>query len=80
MGYYLGVHRYALVAAITSVLRWVPSRNRRLLNMHRYWNRLVNAENERLTRLVFDQDYELFNSNWCSKIKSIMISIDLFKC
>jgi hypothetical protein len=72
--HYLGVHIFASVAAITGDISWVPSRysNRRWLNMLRYWNRLVNFENDRLTKLVFDHDYELSIDNWCSEIKSIM--------
>lgn len=75
--YYLGVHRFASVAATTGDIGWVPSRYRRWLNMLRYWNRLVNLEHDRLTKLVFDQDYDLCNDNWCSEIKSIMTSLDL---
>jgi hypothetical protein len=37
----------------------------------------VKLEHDRLTRLVFDHDYELCIDNWCSEIKSIMTSLDI---
>jgi hypothetical protein len=77
MRYYLGVHRYAPIAALSGDLGWVPSRYRRWLNMLRFWNRLINFDSDRITKLVFDQDYMLCNNNWCSEIKSIMTSLDL---
>ena len=57
MRFYLGVHRYAPIAAISGDLGWVPSQYRRRLNMLKLWNRLVNFNSDRITKLAFDQDY-----------------------
>ena len=44
--------------------------------MLRYWNRLITLKEDRLTKNVFNNDYAN-GGLWCSKIKSILESIDM---
>ena len=69
---YLGVHRFAPVLGLQGDLRWLSCRTRRKLNMVRYWNRLVNMDNTRITKRVFQWDYESNVNNWSSEINKIL--------
>ena len=75
--YYLGVHRFAPVAAISGDIGWLPSKYRRWLNMLRYWNRLVKLNDNRITKIIFKSDYEIGVNNWCSDIKAVMNILNL---
>jgi hypothetical protein len=75
--YFLGLHRFAPVAAITGDIGWLPSKFRRWINMLRYWNKLMNMDDQRLPKKVFTADYNICQSNWSNDIKQIMISLGL---
>ena len=57
--YFMGVLRFTPILAITGDIGWVVSTNRRWANVLRLWNRLVNMNETRLTRKVFDYDYSM---------------------
>ena len=78
--YYLGVHRFAPIAAITGDIGWLPAKYRRWLNMLRYWNRLVTLDDSRITKTVFEHDYEICENNWCNEVKCIMSTLNLVDC
>ncbi|VDH98618.1 Hypothetical predicted protein [Mytilus galloprovincialis] len=61
--YYLGVHRFAPILAIHGDIGWIPSQYRRWINMVRYWNRLIRFDNNRITKLAFNIDYDRCKSN-----------------
>ncbi len=44
--------------------------------MIRLWNRLINMDENRLTKRVFKWDYIIFK-NWCFEVKEIFFSIQL---
>ncbi|XP_060563130.1 uncharacterized protein LOC132722622 [Ruditapes philippinarum] len=75
--YYLGVHRFAPILAITGDIEWVPTNYRRWLNMLRMWNRLVSLDDNRITKQVFNVDYSHCQNNWCSEMKDIMSKIGM---
>ncbi|XP_053394824.1 uncharacterized protein LOC123524463 [Mercenaria mercenaria] len=75
--YFLGVHRFAPLIAINGDIGWLPSNYRRWLNMIRYWNRLINFDDHRLTKYVFKLDYTNGRSNWCSELKDVLIKLIL---
>ena len=77
MRYFLGVHRFAPTLAMTGDTGWIPSMYRRWTSMLRFWNRILNVDNDRLLRRVFETDYRLCNNNWCSEIKTIMSRLEL---
>ena len=45
--------------------------------MIRFWNRILNVENDRLLGRIFEEDYLLCNNNWCSEVRSIMSFLEL---
>ena len=57
MRFYLGVHRFAPIAGMQGDLGWINSRHRRYKCMIRYWNRLINMNDTRLTKHIFNYDY-----------------------
>ena len=57
---------------------WTISVHRRWLNIIRLWNRLVDMDDDRLTKKVFVYDFNKnTNSTWCSEVKSILEKIGL---
>ena len=57
---------------------WTISVHRRWLNIIRLWNRLVDMNDDRLTKKVFVYDFNKnTNSIWCSEVKSILEKIGL---
>jgi hypothetical protein len=75
--YYLGVHRFAPILAITGDISWIPTNYRRWLHMLRMWNRLVLLDDNRITKQVFNMDYIRCQNNWCSEVKDIMTKLGL---
>ena len=71
--YFLGVHRFTPILAIIGDMGWPLSTYRRWTNIVRLWNRLVEMNDERLTKKVFLYDYSQCNINsWCLEIKSFL--------
>ena len=70
--YFLGVHRFTPLLAINGEMGWTLCLHRRWANMCRLWNRLVNMDDNRLTKQVFDIDYRTSGKTWCSEIKSLL--------
>ena len=64
--YFLGVHRFAPKLGINGDVGWLPSKERRHINIIRYWNRLLDMDNRRLCKQVFQWDYNLCKNNWSS--------------
>ena len=73
---FLGVHQFAPISGILGDMGWLPSEYRRKICMLRYWNRLIVMKDERITKKVFNTDYE--NSGlWCKHIQSILAELGL---
>ena len=70
--YFLGVHRFCPIPAMTGDMGWPECRQRRMINMIRFWNRLVKLNDDRLTKRVFLWDYEINHNNWSSEIQNIL--------
>ncbi len=75
--YYLGVHQKAPLHAITGDIGWTSCVIRRHVEMIRLWNRLVNMEDSRITKRIFNWDYELLCNNWSSEVKHIVLKMKL---
>ena len=74
---FLGVHNFAPNLGIHGDMGWTYSNVRRKVNMVRYWNRLVNMQENRLTKKVFRWDRAQNSKAWSSDVKEIFQSIDL---
>jgi hypothetical protein len=74
---FLGVHGYAANVAITGDMGWTASRVRRQVAMVRYWNRLVEMPEERLTKQVFLWDYHLRRNNWSHGMRRLYRELEV---
>ena len=73
---FLGVHRFAPIAALNGDMGWTQSYVRRHICMLRHWNRLINMDNCRLPKKVFQWDLSLTGNTWSSEIKNILYSVN----
>lgn len=71
--YFMGVHRFAPTLAIYGDTGWIPSQFRRWINMIRFWNRVLSFDEERITKIVFEFDYNRCRNNWCCDLKEVFI-------
>lgn len=75
--YFLGVHRFAPIAAINGDMGWDSCNIRRLIRMIRLWNRLLDVPNTRLVKRIFLADCNANVPNtWAHEIKDIFRLID----
>ncbi len=51
---YLGVHRFALSAAVSCDMGWIHCSVRRKVCMIRFWNRIVRLDNSKLPRKLLE--------------------------
>ena len=72
--YYLGVHPKTPLLALEGDIGWQSCKTRHHINMLRLWNRLVDMNDNRLTKRVFIWDFELCK-NWCNEVKQLLNSI-----
>ena len=77
MRIFLGVHKYAANDFLNGDMGWYPSKLRRKVTMLRYWNRLINMKETRLTKDIFENEL-ILNGQWCKSIGDILKEIDMF--
>ena len=75
--YYIGVHRFAPILAIQGDMGWVTPINRRAICMLRFWNRLINMDDDRIPKILFKSEYGKENDGWCNDVESIFDQIGL---
>ena len=73
--FYLGVHRFSPNLAVNGDMGWVNSSTRRKIEMLRYWNKLIEMDESRLTRKVFMWDKNKNIRNWSNEVFKIMTDI-----
>ena len=73
---YLGVPNKSLNLAINGDVGWLEPDIWRKLETVRMWDRLVNMDDNRLTKRVFLWDYNQLHG-WCSNMKNIFSNIGL---
>ena len=79
--YYLGVHKFSPNLALTGDVGWISPKLSRCICRIRLWNRLVNMGENRLTRKIFEWDYQICKQNWCKEMKCLFneLGIDAFE-
>jgi hypothetical protein len=75
--YYLGVHKRAPNAAIMAEMGWLNSKYHRYICMLRYWNKMLDMDENRLTRKIFEIDYLNCMNNWSYEVRTILEKIGL---
>jgi len=67
MKVFLGVHRFAANTAVEADMGWYPNYIKRVLNVLRYWNRMLCMADDRLTKKIFSVEHEQNKrGSWCS--------------
>ncbi len=74
--YILGVHPKTPLLALEGDMGWKSCRLRQNINMIHFWNKLISIDESRLTKRIFNWDYNLCK-NWCLEIKQILYSASL---
>ena len=75
--YILGTHRYSPNAVLYGDTGWLTDKYRRYQSLLRYWNKLIAMSNSRLTKKIFNWEYEQNNKSWCCELKVIFNMIDM---
>ncbi len=70
--YFLGVHFKAPLLALEGDMGCISCQIRHHINMIRLWNKFINMEERRITKCVFNLDYQV--------CKKIICNIDAAKC
>ena len=72
---FLGVHSYAPNYATQADMGWTPAHIRRKICMVRFWNRLIQMDDSRLTKRIFLWDMSQKKKNWSQELSTILESI-----
>ena len=57
---------------------WLPLRYTRQIELLRYWNKLIKMNNDRLTKKIFDYDYNLkLPYSWCHNVENLLTSFNM---
>ena len=73
--YFLGVHTFTPIEGMYGDMGWATPQMRHHANMMRFWNRLVNMDDDRLTKKVFMWDWMLNKANWSSEMLTVLITV-----
>ncbi len=75
-----GIVIWVFIGLLRGEMGWHSIRLTRWLNMLKYWNRLINLDDNRLTKKIFNWDFSLASNfnyiNWLSEVRAILSSID----
>ena len=69
--FFLGVHRFAPLAATKTEMDWLESKEIRWLEMLRLFNRINTMEDDRLPKIILQWDSSLRLNSWYSEIQHI---------
>ena len=76
--YFMGVHNFTPLPALHGEMGWFPTKFRKFLSILRYWNRLINMPNERLTKHIFITEYNnAFSDTWTDKVRTIFEQLEM---
>ena len=69
--YFLGVHKYAPMAAVSGDVGWEPCEVRWKICTVRLWNRLISMNNDRLTKKIFNWDIQV-KGPWTEDMRNML--------
>ena len=61
------MHRYSPNAVLHGDTGWLTDKYRRYLAILRFWNRLIGMPNDRVTKKIFNWDFENDRNGWCGE-------------
>ena len=76
MRWYLGVHRFVALDGLYGDVGWLPLKISQQTEIVRFFNRLINMRNERLTKKIFLWGKAL-DGKWSNKVKTILRTVDM---
>ena len=56
---------------------WFPCKYKRMFEVIRLWNRLINMEDERITKTCFIKDMENRSNNWSSNVMQLFEKLEI---
>ena len=77
MRYYLGVQKFAPISGMNGEFGWLGTKFKKYQCIVRFWNRLIAMDDDRLTKFVFNYDYQQCKGNWSDDIKCIFESLNI---
>ena len=76
--YFLGLHRFAPLAGLAGDMGWTGVRDRMIMKMCRFYNKIQKTTNERLLKKIFLYDKNSTSDNtWPSKFKQFLDAVHL---
>ena len=75
--FYLGLHKYTPLPALHGEMGWKPPMYRHMTNILRFWNKLVNMDDSRLTKQIFNWDYQSRHGTWTTEVKQIFTTLSV---
>ncbi len=69
--FYLGVHPKTPLLTLDRDMGWIHPNIRKHSGMLMFWNRVLNMDEYRLTRTMFEYDYKRCKKNWCKDMKQL---------
>jgi len=76
MRFFLGVHKYTPIDGMLGDMGWCKPHVHRNLGIIRFWNRMIEMDENRLTKRIFNTDYSSCHDNWCSKTLKLLQDIN----
>ena len=74
--FFLGIHKFAPLLGVEGEVAWVPSLLRCHRSMISFWNRMLDMSDDRLTKIIFNWDYQKKTNNWSSQIRKLLEQSD----
>ena len=74
--YYLGVHKYAPLLGLVGDMGWPETKYYFTIGLLRYWNRIIDMPDDRLTKILFLEDYQNKCNNWSNEICKLLHGIN----
>jgi len=75
--YYLGVHSKTPLLALSGDIGWLNTHTLRLIKIAKFWNRLINMDETRLTKKLFLYDKSVCKNNWSADFKCLCNSVGM---
>jgi hypothetical protein len=77
MRFYLGVHKFAPVAATRLEFDWLDCRDQRWLSMLRLMNRISTMEDYKLPKIILEWDKSMGVQSWFTEVQYIVSTLGL---
>ena len=68
--YFLGLHRFAPLVGLASDMGWIGVRERMIMKMCGFYNKIQKTTNDRLLKNIFFYDKNSSNNIWASKLNN----------